>query len=155
MQQKLLEYAGILDRAAHHANAIAPFAEGAFDVAAAYQIQSETIELRRRRGEQPSGLKMGFTSRAKMRLMGVDELIFGRLTDRMQIVDGGEVRLNQFIHPRVEPELAFLLKSPLQGDVSAAEALGAVEAIAPALEIIDSRYQDFKFNLPGVIADNA
>ncbi|MGP0012414.1 2-keto-4-pentenoate hydratase, partial [Pseudomonas sp.] len=49
----------------------------------------------------------------------------------------------------------FLLKRPLAGDVTASEALAAVEAIAPALEIIDSRYQNFKFSLPDVIADNA
>ena len=54
-----------------------------------------------------------------------------------------------------EPEIAFLLKKPLPGDVTAAEALASVEAIAPALEIIDSRYRDFKFTLPEVIADNA
>ena len=61
----------------------------------------------------------------------------------------------RFVHPRVEPEIAFVLKRPLAGQVTAAEALASVEAIAPALEIIDSRYRDFKFSLPDVIADNA
>ena len=59
------------------------------------------------------------------------------------------------MHPRVEPEIAFVLKRPLSGQVTAAEALASVEAIAPALEVIDSRYRDFKFTLPEVIADNA
>lgn len=154
MQQKILEYAEILDRAAQHANAIAPFAEGAFDVRMAYEIQFASIELRLRRGEKWVGVKMGFTSRAKMLQMGVEDLIYGQLTDQMQIVDGSEVSLNRFIQPRVEPELAFLLKAPLHGFISPAAALSAVEAIAPALEIVDSRYQDFKFNLPSVIADN-
>lgn len=62
---------------------------------------------------------------------------------------------SRFVHPRVEPELAFLLKKPLSGQVTGAEAMAAVEAIAPALELIDSRYKDFKFTLPEVIADNA
>jgi 2-oxo-3-hexenedioate decarboxylase len=155
MQAKVLEYAGLLDRAAQHATTVAPFGEGAFDVATAYEIQAASMELRRKRGDKLVGIKMGFTSRAKMRQMGVEELIFGRLTRHMQIADGGELNLDHFIHPRVEPELAFLLKAPLHGSVSAAAALSAVEAIAPALEIIDSRYQDFKFNLPMVIADNA
>jgi len=65
------------------------------------------------------------------------------------------LKFARFVHPRVEPELAFVLKKPLAGDVTLVEALAAVEAVAPALEIIDSRYQDFKFSLPDVIADNA
>ena len=65
------------------------------------------------------------------------------------------MKFARFVHPRVEPELAFVLKKPLAGDVTAAEALAAVEAVAPALEIIDSRFEDFKFSLPDVIADNA
>lgn len=98
---------------------------------------------------------MGFTSRAKMQQMGLADVIWGRLTDAMQVEEGGNVERSRFVHPRVEPELAFLLKKPLSGNVTGPEALAAVEAIAPALEIIDSRYQDFKFTLPEVIADNA
>jgi 2-oxo-3-hexenedioate decarboxylase len=60
----------------------------------------------------------------------------------------------RFVHPRVEPEVAFLMKAPLSGKVTAAAALAAVEAIAPAMEIIDSRYENFKFSLCDVIADN-
>lgn len=60
----------------------------------------------------------------------------------------------RFVHPRVEPEVAFLMKAPLCGRVTAAQALAAVEAIAPAMEIIDSRYENFKFALSDVIADN-
>ena len=98
---------------------------------------------------------MGFTSRAKMQQMGLADVIWGRLTDAMQVEEGGNVERSRFVHPRVEPELAFLLKKPLSGNVTGPEALAAVEAIAPALEIIDSRYQDFKFTLPEVIAENA
>jgi 2-oxo-3-hexenedioate decarboxylase len=155
MQQRFLEYAATLDRAAQQASAIAPFEAGLFDLPTAYAIQSASIELRKRRGEKVVGVKMGFTSQAKMRQMGVDELIYGRLTDQMQIAEGSLISLDRFIHARVEPELAFLLKDPLGGNVSLPAALSAVQAIAPALEIIDSRYQDFKFNLPCVIADNA
>ena len=59
------------------------------------------------------------------------------------------------MHPRIEPEIAFLMKAPLAGNVSPLEAMAAVEAVAPALEIIDSRYRDFKFDLGDVIADNS
>src|SRR5690606_15497249 len=101
------------------------------------------------------GMKMGFTSRAKMVQMGVHDMIWGRLTDGMMIEDGGEVALSRFIHPRVEPEVAFLMKAPLSGMVSPAQAMAAVDAVAPALEIIDSRYKDFKFSLTDVVADNS
>ncbi|CUJ59351.1 4-oxalocrotonate decarboxylase [Achromobacter xylosoxidans] len=121
----------------------------------AYEIQRTSIGLRLARGERRVGVKMGFTSRAKMIQMGLSDVIWGRLTDAMQFEEGSTVQRSRFVHPRVEPELAFLLKKPLAGNVTGAEALAAVEAIAPALELIDSRYQDFKFTLPEVIADNA
>jgi len=63
--------------------------------------------------------------------------------------------LKRYIHPRVEPELAFLLGAPLAGIVTPLQARAALEAVAPALEIIDSRYENFKFSLSDVIADNA
>ncbi len=97
---------------------------------------------------------MGFTSRAKMIQMGVDDMIWGRLSNGMLVEDGGEIDLSRYVHPRAEPEVAFLLGAPLEGDVSAAEAMLAVEAIAPAIEIIDSRYKAFKFSWADVVADN-
>lgn len=120
----------------------------------AYLLQSAAIQLRLSRGERRIGVKMGFTSRAKMLQMGVDDMIWGRLTDGMLVDDGGRVSLGNFIHPRCEPEIAFLLKKDLPGLVTPLEALAAVEAVAPAIEIIDSRYQNFKFTLADVVADN-
>ncbi len=73
----------------------------------------------------------------------------------MRLEEGGSLSKARYVHPRIEPELAFLMKRELSGEVSAAEALSAVEAIAPAMEVIDSRYRDFKFALPDVIADNS
>ena len=98
---------------------------------------------------------MGLTSRAKMKQVSVDEVVWGRLTDAMRLEEGASLSRRRFVHPRIEPELAFLLKAPLTGEVTAAEAMEAVAAIAPAMEIIDSRYQNFKFALPDVIADNS
>lgn len=125
------------------------------DVTEAYEIQRLSIARRCARGEKSIGLKMGLTSRAKMRQVGVDEVIWGRLTDAMRIDEGDEIGLAGRVHPRVEPEIAFLLKRSLEGRVSPAEALAAVEAIVPAMEVIDSRYRDFRFNLADVVADNA
>jgi 2-oxo-3-hexenedioate decarboxylase len=151
-----LEYAEILDEAARTARAVPQIdPQGELALAEAYAIQSASIQRRVARGERRVGVKMGFTSRAKMVQMGIDDVIWGRLTSAMQVEEGAPVAFSRFVHPRVEPELAFVLKKSLPGEVTAVEALAAVEAVAPALEIIDSRYQDFKFSLPDVIADNA
>jgi 2-oxo-3-hexenedioate decarboxylase len=153
---RILEYARLLDDAARNAAEVAQFdPQGIFSLNDAYAIQASSIQLRLDRGEARAGVKMGFTSRAKMVQMGLSDVIWGRLTSGMQIEEGSEIPSSRFVHPRAEPELAFVLKRPLAGHVSGPEALAAVEAIAPAIEIIDSRYQNFKFSLPEVIADNA
>ena len=148
--------AKFVDDAAHYANAIPQLSETGQNLTLeqAYQVQKLSVDRRYARGERQVGVKMGFTSRAKMIQMGLDEMIWGRLTNVMLVEDGGEIDLSNFVHPRVEPEIAFLLKKPLEGIVSPAEAMLSVEAVAPALEIIDSRYENFKFNLPDVVADN-
>lgn len=148
--------AEIVDEAARTAQAIPQFTESApLEVEEAYAIQALSMERRFSRGERLVGVKMGLTSRAKMAQVGVNEVIWGRLTDAMRLEEGGALSRKLYVHPRIEPELAFLMKGELSGEISPAEALSAVEAIAPAMEVIDSRYRDFKFALPDVIADNS
>jgi 2-oxo-3-hexenedioate decarboxylase len=150
------ELAERLDAAARDAREVAQIdPEGQLSLQDAYAIQQASIQRRISRGTRRVGVKMGFTSRAKMIQMGLSDVIWGRLTGDMLIEEGMAASFARFVHPRAEPEIAFLLKKPLPGHVTAAEALAAVEAVAPALEIIDSRYRDFKFTLPEVIADNA
>ena len=152
----IAELATLLDDAALNATEVTQFdPEGRLSLDEAYRIQAESIRRRLERGERRVGVKMGCTSRAKMVQMGLSDVIWGRLTDAMQIEEGTAINLSRFVHARCEPELAFILKRPLEGNVTGPEALAAVEAIAPAIEIIDSRYKDFKFSLPEVIADNA
>lgn len=147
--------AGQLVAAADSGTAIPQLAaETGLDVDAAYAVQAELVRRRLERGERLVGLKMGLTSKAKMAQVGVDEVIWGRLTDAMRIPDGGTLSVGDFIHPRVEPEVAFLLdRQPDPGEPVAGFAT-AVRAVAPAIELIDSRYADFTFSLPDVLADN-
>ena len=148
--------AKIVDDAAHAGTAIKQLSERAkISVADGYAIQAAAFGRRLARGERQVGVKMGFTSRAKMVQMGIDDMIWGRLSDAMLIEDGGVLDFPRYVHPRVEPEIAFLLARPLDGPVSAAEAMSAIEAVAPAMEIIDSRYRKFKFSLADVVADNS
>ncbi|WP_334180616.1 fumarylacetoacetate hydrolase family protein [Pseudoxanthomonas sp.] len=154
MHYDLASLAERLDGAAHDATAT-PQLEEALTLEQAYAIQRLSVQRRLQRGERRIGIKMGFTSRAKMVQMGVSDMIWGRLTSGMLVEDGNSIRLRDYVHPRVEPEVAFLISRPLSGRVTAPQALAAVEAVAPALEIIDSRYQDFRFSLTDVVADNS
>jgi 2-oxo-3-hexenedioate decarboxylase len=149
--------AALVDNAAHSATAIEQLSETGqpLTLAQAYEVQAQSIEQRLQRGEQLVGVKMGFTSRAKMEQMGVSDLIWGRLTNAMTVADGGEIQLDNYVHPRIEPEVAFRLKADLAGEITLEEAKAAIESVAVAMEIIDSRYQNFKFSLEDVVADNS
>jgi 2-oxo-3-hexenedioate decarboxylase len=154
MTPSLQEIAVRLDDAARFARSVDQLVEP-LTIEESYEVQAISLARRYERGERRAGVKMGFTSRAKMVQMGLEEMIWGRLTDAMLVEDGGVLKLSQYVHPRVEPEIAFLLKAPLSGRVNALTAGTAIEAIAPALEIIDSRYHNFKFSLTDVVADNS
>ncbi len=149
------ELATIVDQAAFDATAIPQLSKNyTFNEKEAYAIQTASLEKRYSRGEKFIGLKMGFTSRAKMEQMGVHDMIWGRLTDAMWIEPQGILDFNQFIHPRVEPEICFLIKKDIDQVLTLENVKDYVEGIAAAIEIIDSRYQNFKFSLEDVIADN-
>jgi 2-oxo-3-hexenedioate decarboxylase len=147
--------AAILDEATLHAKPVAQLTSSSkLDVDDAYAIQRAGIGLRKLRADNLVGMKMGLTSRAKTAQMGVKEPIYGHLTSRMILDDGGSVQRKHHVHPRVEPEIAYLLRKDLSGPVTPTQALDAVECCCCALELIDSRYENFKFTLEDVVADN-
>lgn len=120
----------------------------------AYTAQAALVARRTARGEHEAGLKLGFTSAAKMRQMGVSDLIVGRLTDAMRVAEGDVLDRTALIHPRVEPEVAFRVGRDVEFADPDADLVSSVDAAAPALEVIDSRYEGFRFDLPRVVADN-
>ena len=147
--------ANTVDTAAKNATAIPQLTtQHSFDVDESYAIQAASIENRYARGEQFIGLKMGFTSEAKMKQMGVHDMIWGRLTDAMLIQNGGQLPMSRCIHPRAEPELAFRVSKDIPGELTADTVKDYIDGVAAAIEIIDSRYENFKFSLEDVIADN-
>lgn len=151
------DFARLLDEAQRLGKPIEPLTrlEPRLSVAQAYTIQDELVALRVGRGEKVAGLKMGLTSKAKMEQMGVRSPIFAVLTDAMERPCGGILELAGSIHPKGEPEIAFRLARDISGRVSAEAALSACDGVCAAMDILDSRYRDFKFTLPDVIADNA
>ncbi len=121
----------------------------------AYAIQEEIRRRKIARGTKIVGLKCGLTSYSKMRQMGVETPCFGFVTDYGCVPDGGEVKVAELIHPKIEPEICFVMKHALKGPgCHIGAVLAATDFIIPGLEIIDSRYRDFKFDLKSVIADN-
>ncbi len=122
----------------------------------AYSIQEEGIRLREAAGEKVIGLKMGLTSEGKRKQMNLDAPLYGVLTDRMQVQNGGNYKLTGSIHPKIEPEVAFYIKSELKGKISREDVLNATDSVCAALEILDSRYDGFKyFSMEDVISDNS
>ncbi|MCL4146895.1 UNVERIFIED_CONTAM: hypothetical protein GTU68_005633 [Idotea baltica] len=147
--------AEILDSAAFKAKATSQLShQQSMNLEEAYAIQSISMSRRYRRGEKWVGLKMGFTSKAKMEQMGIHDLIWGRLTDKMHIKDGAQLKLSSHIHPRAEPEIAFLLNDIKLEQLNVETVKSKVKAVTIAIEVIDSRYENFKFSLEDVIADN-
>ena len=121
----------------------------------AYAIQDSIRASKVAAGVRIAGLKCGLTSQAKMKQMNVTEPVFGFLCDYGAYPDGGEVPFDNFIAPRIEAEVAFVTHTELSGPgCHIAQVLAATEFVMPAVEILDSRYRDFKFDLISVVADN-
>lgn len=121
----------------------------------AYAIQDAMRRRHLQRGAKLVGYKAGLTSHAKMRQMGVNTPVFGYLVDSFSIADGDACDTSTLIHPKVEPEIAFVTKAELKGPgCHIGSVLAATDFVIAGIEIIDSRYRDFKFDLKSVVADN-
>lgn len=124
-----------------------------FSIEDAYEYQRELMARYLAKGSLLSGYKMGLTSREKMSQMGVDSPIYGVLLEEMDL-RGAPLRVKSLIHPKAEPEIAVKLKEDVPSDADEQTLEKAIGWIAPAIEIIDSRYKDFKFTMADVVADN-
>ncbi len=120
----------------------------------AYIVQKDLIKLREKEGHKIFAPKMGLTSRAKWEQMGVDSPIVGYIFEDM-IEKDDTVDFSKYIHPKLEPEIAIVLKNEMSGcELTIEDVLQNIDYILSCAEIIDSRYLDFDFTLPDVIADN-
>lgn len=120
-----------------------------------YDVQALDRTQRVGSGEIVIGAKLGLTSAAKQQRMNVNQPIVGFLTDTMRLEPESLAQAAQgWAQPRIEPEIAFITAHALSAPVTLAEAGRAVEAVTVAAEIIDSRYHDYRFRLPDVVADN-
>lgn len=127
--------------------------EPALTVDSAYEVQ-ELIVDRHIAASPIAAAKLGLTSLAKQRQMNVPEPLYGWMTEAMRITE--VLPVDAFIQPRVEPEIAFYTSVELKGpDVTAADILAATAWVAPAIDVLDSRFSGYKFTLADVVADNS
>ena len=129
---------------------------GAADVAAAYLVQEHLNASRTAAGARVVGRKIGATSAAVREQLGVDQPDFGVLFDDMGFADGAEIPAGRLLQPKVEAEVAFVLAEDLdEGPLDAAQVRGAIAYAVAALEIVDSRIQDWDISFADTVADNA
>jgi 2-keto-4-pentenoate hydratase len=126
------------------------------DVVDAYEIQLLNIRQRLAHGATVHGHKVGLSSRAMQEMMGVDEPDYGHLLSDMAVSSSRPVSAGRYCYPRVEVEVGFILGAPLPGaDCTEQDVIDATEAVAPAIELIDSRILDWNIRIGDTIADNA
>ena len=153
------EFAAELHTALRARKPVAPLTVRAGDLTidAAYAISLEFLALRVQEGERIVGKKIGVTSKPVQDMLQVDQPDFGFLTDAMQVREGDEIEIRRrLIQPRTEAEMAFILRKDITGPgVTAQQVLEATEAVAPCIEVVDSRIIDWKIRIQDTIADNA
>jgi 2-keto-4-pentenoate hydratase len=152
------DVARALDTAEYTCSPIAPLSEQYPGLTAeqAYAIQSAWFAIKRDRGSQLIGRKIGLTSRAMQASLGIDQPDYGFLLDTMFVSPGESIARQTLLLPRLEPEIAFWLAHDLRGPgVTIEDVLAATSGVSPALELVDSRVADWRIKLVDTIADNA
>jgi 2-keto-4-pentenoate hydratase len=124
------------------------------DADTAYEAQWHVVEHRLAGGEEIAGAKLGLTSRVKREALGIHQPLYGWLTTGMLMSPAQPVPVDELIHPRAEPEIAFLIGGALEPPATTASVLAATEAVLAAVEIMDSRYAS-RFRFADSVADNA
>ncbi|PGY13044.1 2-keto-4-pentenoate hydratase [Bacillus sp. AFS031507] len=143
--------------AENHQYSVEPLTErfSELSVSDAYQIQLEVIGKKLKAGNEVIGKKVGLTSKAMQQMLGVDEPDYGHLLDDMKITDESTVKIAEFISPKVEAEIGFILEQDLVGpNVNYLDVLMATKYVVPTIEIIDSRISEWKIKLIDTVADN-
>lgn len=148
----------LLDSAEEQHISIAPLTEQqpTLTIDDAYHVQLTRIEKKVNDGDVITGKKIGLTSLAMQNLLGVDQPDYGHLLKSMEVKNGGEISLSSLFQPKIEGEIAFVLKQDLVGpNVTVEDVLQATDYVVASIEIVDSRVKDWKIKLEDTIADNA
>ena len=152
---KVVQY---LDEAQQQHRSIAPLTEQVenLSIHEAYDVQLKRIEKAVKAGDWITGKKIGLTSLAMQKLLGVDQPDYGHLLQSMHVKKGETVSLKTLFQPKVEGEIAFVLKEDLVGpNIQVEDVYRATDYVVPSIEIVDSRIKDWKIKLEDTVADNA
>lgn len=151
------EIALALWNAAKNHQQIAPLSSafGLTDITEAYDIQKINNDKRIANGEIVVGKKIGLTSFAVQKQLGVDQPDYGLLFQTNQVENGGQTQIENYLQPKVEAEIALVLGSDLSGDITMEDLIQATDYAIASIEIVDSRIQDWKITITDTIADNA
>jgi 2-keto-4-pentenoate hydratase len=150
------DLAATLRRAEAERRPVPPIAARLAGLAEAYAVQEANTLAALAAGRRLAGRKIGLTAETVQKQLGVDQPDFGMLFADMEVLDGDAIPPGRLIQPKVEAEIAFVIGRPLpHPDPSSAELLDAVEWVLPALEIVDSRIEEWRISLLDTVADNA
>ncbi|MEX2462584.1 MAG: 2-keto-4-pentenoate hydratase [Paenibacillaceae bacterium] len=158
MTNKSITYAAHLEQAFAQGKGVEALTvlDPELTVEEAYQVQMVNIDKKVKMGSRIVGKKIGLTSLAMQQMLKVDQPDYGHLLDDMVVENGGFISFSRVLQPKVEAEIAFVLKHDLIGPrVTALDVLLATDYVLPSLEIVDSRVADWKIKLQDTVADNA
>ncbi|MEO4052077.1 fumarylacetoacetate hydrolase family protein [Solibacillus sp. CAU 1738] len=153
----LIEWSDKLLEAERNRAGMPPITESIKDLSIkdAYLIQLEIVNEKLSQGHSITGKKIGLTSEAMQKLLKVNEPDYGHLLSNMEITNGQTERAD-YLKPRVEAEIAFVLKKPLKGpNVTVDDVLDATDYVVGSIEVVDSRIENWQIKLLDTIADNA
>ena len=125
-----------------------------FSMDDAYAIQKILTENKTKNGDRIVGWKLGYTSLAMRKQMNISEPNYGPLLKSM-VLPSGSYLTNNLIQPKVEPEIALMFSQPLKGSVTRDEVYNAVDSAHGCLEVVDSIFEDYKFNIEDNTADGS
>jgi 2-keto-4-pentenoate hydratase len=157
MQQHLVEFADAIDSARRGACPIAPLTDKHPDLPLVDSVAVQQYNVRRRidEGDRLVGYKLGNIAKVMQEAFGVDQPDYGHLLAGDFHLENLPVRLDRFIEPFAEVEPAFLLNRRLEGpNITVADVIRATEYVVPAVEIIDSRFTDWRIQIADTLADN-
>jgi 2-keto-4-pentenoate hydratase len=152
------EAADLLWQAHQSRIAIAPLSDtfSEMSIDEAYQVQKRNTIRKLAAGGRLVGHKIGLTSPVVQRQLGVDQPDFGDLMADMACTSGAEISMEELIEPKAEAEICLVLKRDLDKTIhTVADIIAAVDYVLPAIEVVDSRINDWKIKITDTIADNA
>jgi len=158
MSETIDQLAKQLRDAYQNRQACAPLRDiiGIEDIETAYAIQNINNKLRLDAGARMTGRKIGLTSKAVQKQLGVDQPDFGMLLNTMEVLNGDTIAMSELMQPKVEAEIAFVLGKDLPyHEITTVELLSSIDYALASIEIVGSRIENWNIKITDTVADNA